>query len=436
MRKIFFYLLLISSITVAQQWKFLGLSSESITSIAVDWENSNIIYAGSGSDFSSGKRGGIFKSINAGATWDTIVHGVTVYQLIIHPKDPNIIFATLGLNGLTVPGIIKTTNGGTSWQETDSGIYITGETGPTQLAIDYNYPDTMYCGTAGFYGGSFYRSTNGGESWTSLGDSTSLINGVVAIAIAPDSSNIVFASTEFTGDLLKSTNYGVDWDSTGFVSEGSAIWILQFVKTSLTIYAGCSPGFVSPTGIFKTTDGGATWSNPKAGLPDTVTVSDIQIGTKGEIFCVANFRDSGGVYEKNQINIWKKIGIGSTRVGPIALSGTKLYAGCRGGIYVTDYVMSIIEEEQPRLNNFRLLQNFPNPFNPETKINYELPKGEFVTLKVYDVLGREVATIVNEFKTAGSYNVNFNAGNFASGIYFYRFKSGSYISTKKMMLLK
>jgi Secretion system C-terminal sorting domain len=92
-------------------------------------------------------------------------------------------------------------------------------------------------------------------------------------------------------------------------------------------------------------------------------------------------------------------------------------------------------EENTNKLSFKL-GNYPNPFNPTTTITYEIPKDGFVTLKVYDILGREVATLVNEFKTAGKYYVNFNAGNLASGMYFYRFKSGSYISTKKMMLLK
>ncbi len=86
---------------------------------------------------------------------------------------------------------------------------------------------------------------------------------------------------------------------------------------------------------------------------------------------------------------------------------------------------------------FNLYQNFPNPFNPLTKIKYDLPKNVNVTVKVYDLLGREVAVLVNnEFKTAGRYEINWNAINYASGVYIYRIQAGDYVSTKKMVLVK
>ena len=89
---------------------------------------------------------------------------------------------------------------------------------------------------------------------------------------------------------------------------------------------------------------------------------------------------------------------------------------------------------------YKLEQNYPNPFNPSTIISYQLPVAGNVTLKVFDVLGREVATLVNEEKAAGSYKVEFNSAssikNPASGVYFYQLKAGNYIDTKKMMFLK
>ena len=87
-------------------------------------------------------------------------------------------------------------------------------------------------------------------------------------------------------------------------------------------------------------------------------------------------------------------------------------------------------------NTYSLNQNYPNPFNPSTKINYNIPVTNFVTLKIYDVLGKEVASLVNEKQSAGSYTVDFFAGNLSSGVYFYRIKSGEFIQTKSMMLLK
>ncbi len=87
-------------------------------------------------------------------------------------------------------------------------------------------------------------------------------------------------------------------------------------------------------------------------------------------------------------------------------------------------------------SRFELFQNYPNPFNPTTTIQYAIPKAEHVTLKVYDELGKEVSTLVNENKEAGQYRVNFNGSNFASGIYYYRITAGDFTEVKKLMLLR
>jgi hypothetical protein len=88
-------------------------------------------------------------------------------------------------------------------------------------------------------------------------------------------------------------------------------------------------------------------------------------------------------------------------------------------------------------DKFSLEQNYPNPFNPSTEIKYALPNSSYVTIKVYNILGREVAALINhEYKEAGYHNVLFDGTNLASGVYFYKIEAGSYISTKKMVLIK
>ncbi|TRZ51815.1 T9SS C-terminal target domain-containing protein [bacterium] len=85
---------------------------------------------------------------------------------------------------------------------------------------------------------------------------------------------------------------------------------------------------------------------------------------------------------------------------------------------------------------FNLSQNYPNPFNPVTKINFAIPKSGFVTLKIYDILGMEIKTLVNEMKQPGYYTVDFNGSSLASGIYFYRVVAGNFVSVKRMVLIK
>ena len=88
------------------------------------------------------------------------------------------------------------------------------------------------------------------------------------------------------------------------------------------------------------------------------------------------------------------------------------------------------------ITEYKLFENYPNPFNPSTTIRYQIPENGMVTLKVYDILGREVKTLVNDFKTKGRYEVTFDAGSLASGLYIYEIKSGDYKASKKMTLIK
>ena len=117
-----------------------------------------------------------------------------------------------------------------------------------------------------------------------------------------------------------------------------------------------------------------------------------------------------------------------------------------GGMISIGYATSVLDtsnytgieenllKQVPR--EYNLFQNYPNPFNPSTKIGFRIPDFEFVSLKIYDILGREVSTLVNEEKPAGSYEVEFNAANLSSGAYFYKIRAGSFVQTKKMILLR
>lgn len=98
-----------------------------------------------------------------------------------------------------------------------------------------------------------------------------------------------------------------------------------------------------------------------------------------------------------------------------------------------------IEVENNLVMNFELEQNYPNPFNPKTNIKYQIAEDNFVTLKLYDFLGREVVTLVNEYQTAGKYNIELNLinnNNLASGVYYYKLTAGNFSDTKKLILMK
>lgn len=109
--------------------------------------------------------------------------------------------------------------------------------------------------------------------------------------------------------------------------------------------------------------------------------------------------------------------------------------GQRFVVHVIDQVSSV-EGNNFVVNNFKLDQNYPNPFNPSTMISYSIPQSSFVTLKVYDIIGNEVVTLVNETKSAGKYDVSFEASNLSNGVYLYSIKTNNFTSTKKMILMK
>jgi hypothetical protein len=107
-----------------------------------------------------------------------------------------------------------------------------------------------------------------------------------------------------------------------------------------------------------------------------------------------------------------------------------------GAFYGDSVVTDVFDNDGTYLIKYLLSQNYPNPFNPNTKIQFQIPQQSFVTLKIYDVLGNEIAILVNKEKPAGEYEVNFGGANLPSGIYFYQLSAGDYVLTKKMVLIK
>ncbi len=101
-----------------------------------------------------------------------------------------------------------------------------------------------------------------------------------------------------------------------------------------------------------------------------------------------------------------------------------------------DKIPTDVELVDTAPSEFMLSQNYPNPFNPVTKIRYSLPQSSFISIKVYDILGKEVSTLVNQYLIAGEYEVEFNASNLPSGVYIYKLLSGNYVKTRKLLFLK
>lgn len=310
----------------AEQWRFLGLENETVTAIAVDPIDPKIIYAGTLYDYSAGIQGKLFKSTDAGTTWDTLVIGGGYRNILIDPSNHNIMYASPG-------GIIKSEDGGKTWQPIMDGIYLDAETRVQSLAMNPKNPNVLYAGTGGFFLGNFYKSYDGGLHWTKT-PSDSLRDGVVSIAVDPIDTNNVYAGTAWRGILWKSTDAGSNWFRTGLGETGLLIHdILINPDQPSTAYAGLR-------GIFKTEDGGINWESISEGLPILNDVIKIQKYNSSRLFIVATFGDDGGIYEYSFLQRqWIRIGINALHVSyyysdlKIYSNPDKLYFGGKG-IYV------------------------------------------------------------------------------------------------------
>ncbi len=150
---------------------------------------------------------------------------------------------------------------------------------------------------------------------------------------------------------------------------------------------------------------------------------------------------SSGFNVSNSANSVTISAAGQSFTGISSNGSSKVISGFLA--YSSTIVTDVSDEQEIIPTVFKLNQNYPNPFNPSTIINYQIPEQSFVSLKIYDILGKKVATLLNEEKLAGSYNVVFNASSISSGVYFYTIEAtpnggqkGSFFQTRKMILLR
>ena len=152
--------------------------------------------------------------------------------------------------------------------------------------------------------------------------------------------------------------------------------------------------------------------------------------------------DSGVYVSTNNGASWSGFnsGLPNLKVNALGVNGTDVFPGSYDNSVlirpVSQITTGVNESRSGTPTAFSLSQNYPNPFNPTTTINYQLPMSGQVTLKVFDMLGREIATLVNDNENAGSYSAKFDGSRLASGVYFYRLQAGSFSQTKKLMLVK
>ncbi len=250
---------------------------------------------------------------------------------------------------------------------------------------------------------------------------------VCDVSNGPYRGNIYVNFTDSAGNgdhdvkMIKSTNGGANWSSVKRVNNDAAgkeqffTWMtidqatgyLYFVFYDRRNYTDWNTDVY----MARSTDGGETFTN--------FVVSSTPFYPSSQTF----FGDYNGITAHNgKVRpIWTRLN------GPSALSVWTA---------IVDFPVGVENITENIPDKYSLSQNYPNPFNPVTSIKYQIPESGFTTLKVYDILGNEVASLVNEKREAGSYEVNFSGDGLSSGVYYYKLSSGSFSDTKKMMLVK
>jgi len=341
----------------------------------------SIFFTDINSGWICGENGRLYKSTNSGTTWVLMNSGTT--------NTLNQITFLNDLEGLLVGNnrtILRTTNGGVNWFS-----IITGSNSLNIHAVKILNQNNFYA-TSSI--STVYKTTNSGITWDTTW--TGFPNPLLTVDFINENTGWISGCC---GMYMKTTNGGVNWTPDNvYLTLGFSINSMHFINENSGWMAG-DAGY-----ILRTTNGGSNWDS---------VVSNTNYGLKS-IFFVN--KDTGFVAGYNGL-ILRTTNGGGTGF-PIGIN----------------QISSVIPDD------FFLHQNYPNPFNPTTTINYDLHvetnNYASVQLKVYDNLGKELETLVSEKQNAGSYSVNWDAGRYATGIYFYKLISGEYESVKKMILIK
>jgi photosystem II stability/assembly factor-like uncharacterized protein len=375
-----------------------------------------------------GNNGTVLRTKNGGTLWTSVGGGTVGTGTIYSIAAVNDSIALVTTTPSSTTYIFRTTDAGTTWMQVYSldGSFING-IWMLDISNGIAVGDPV--------GGRFVilRTTDSGLSWTRLStepDANANEFGLARSLCVRDNSLIWFGT--HTGRVLLSTDLGMTWTaSTTPLPQVSSVWF----NDSLI-------GLITGGGIAKSIDGGKSW---------TLITGDFSfrsvVGDGYEKFFGLGSALGGpyGVYESpdtsfNWNNVFFYDGGGHTlsdiSVGRNGSTNFGWVVSTAGTIVRYDEQITSTQEAKNIITSFTLLQNYPNPFNPVTSIKYQIPELSFVTLNIFNLLGEEITTLVNEEKPIGSYEVEFDATILPSGIYFYRLQAGSFVETKKMVLMK
>ncbi|MBI1807586.1 MAG: hypothetical protein HYR76_11100 [Ignavibacteria bacterium] len=465
---------------LGQHWSNLGLAGKFITSVSSDttgtifattdfgiyrhkagadtWEYvgpiskffDKIIVTSSDEEIAASTDYGIFRSTDHGSTWSPNgPRKADIFALLTTPAG-DIFTGTLGNR------IFKSTNGGLSWQQssigsigdyvyslafggstvyagTDDGLYASTDNGETwENKSHRSVSGSAYAVVSSSWGDIFigtnfgmYSSSDGGNTWTTAG-----LNNSKVLFLAASASGILYAATDHDG-VFSSNDHGLTWHSRGLVrNDIQTIAVNPDNQVFIGVYGG----------IFHSSDDGVSWAQKTFtdGYVYALAFQGSQnvfAGTPSGVFV----SDTGG-------NSWVADGLQNQSVLCLTFDGSQnLVAGAyRGGVYQSAQALTAVEVTQEYPSTTQLFQNYPNPFNPSTRLEFQLAEYGLVTLKLFNVLGEEVTTLISERRAPGDYRIEWDGSHQPSGVYFYRLQVDypsaggrrGFTSVKKMLLVR
>jgi len=340
--------------------------------------------------------------------------------------------------------VYKTTNGGLNWLQVLSGGILITDIRFSKVNKNVGYVFGSEIG--GYY--RIFRTTDYGNSWQLQTPYLGSDEGTLRGGWVTDSLHAWYGLYCYSCSVAKvafTSNGGISWN-TSVVTPSWGQGVRAAFKTDNQFgITGLWKHNAPNIDLYRSSNGGNSWISyytvQPFDLEALLTVPGTSVWYLGENGNYAHIYKSSN----DGTNWFQMVLEDSTKlvfdIDAVRLNG-KIYAWAVAGQIIfklvdTASVIGISNNGNGIPVSYNLYQNFPNPFNPETKIKYDLPKNTNVTIKVYDLLGRLVSTLVNnEFRNAGRYDVIWNANNFASGIYIYKIEAGTFIETKKMVLVK
>jgi len=406
-RFVIIFLVLITKVSTAQ-WEMINGPALPINCFAISDPN---IFAGVGTT------GGVYLSTNNGINWNAVNNGLPIesYVLSIATSGSSVFAGMFFSNG----SLYLSTNNGANWNQMNNGL-------PNTSIVALSISGTnIFAGTSSE---GVYLSTNNGANWNSVNNGLPTTPIVLSL-IATSGSNIFVATSD---GVYLSTNNGTIWSP---VNNGLTNIASILIASGSNIFAG------SNGSVFLSTNSGTNWNSVNNGLPTNPTVACLASSGSNVFTGLNSLGGINGVYlSTNNGTSWLDInqGLTSRNIYSLGVSQNYIYANIGASVWrrALSEIIGIqsISSEIP--DGFYLSQNYPNPFNPVTNIKFDIPKKSFVKLLIYNSLGKEVATLVNEELNAGSFQANWDVREYQSGVYFYRLEMESFMETKRMVLLK